>query len=46
MVELLCGEIMELLTNYYLEKDEKLRNSLIEQMLENYRLYLINTHYF
>ena len=40
MVELLCGEIMELLANYYLEKDEKLRNNLIEQMLENYRLYL------
>ena len=32
MVELLCGEIMELLTNYYLEKDEKLRKKLDDIM--------------
>ena len=31
---------MELLNKYYLEKDEKLRNELLEAMLENYKFYL------
>ncbi|MBR3890738.1 MAG: methyltransferase [Bacilli bacterium] len=31
---------MELLNKYYLEKDEKLRNELLEEMLENYKVYL------
>lgn len=40
MLKCFCGDSMELLNRYYLEKDEKLRNSLIEEMLENYKLYL------
>ena len=40
MIEQLCGDYMEILAKYYLEKDEKSRNELLGVMLENYKLVL------